>query len=75
MTPLALELARLCFVSLGGDDAIPWTAESTLVSGSDMLMIGSEVWWEVSGGSMAPGGPDQQGEGDEESERPVYLGQ
>lgn len=49
MTPLALELARRCFVSLGGDDAMPWTAESTLVrvSGSDMLMAGgSQVWWE-----------------------------
>lgn len=38
ITPLALELALLCLVSLGGEDARPWTAESTLVSGSDMLM-------------------------------------
>lgn len=51
MTPLALELARRCFVSLGGDDAMPWTAESTLVrvSGSDMLMAGGQVWLEVRG--------------------------
>lgn len=37
MTPLALELARRCLVSLGGAVSMPWTAESTLVSGSDML--------------------------------------
>lgn len=54
MTPLALELARRCFVSLGGDDAMPWTAESTLVrvSGSDMLMAGSQVWLEVRGNGV-----------------------
>jgi len=38
ITPLALELARLCLVSFGGDEERPWTAESTLVSGSDMVM-------------------------------------
>jgi hypothetical protein len=40
MTPLALELARRCLVSLdlsAGAVSMPWTAESTLVSGSDML--------------------------------------
>jgi len=52
MTPLALELARRCFVSLGGDDAIPCTAESTLVRGSDMLMAESQVWWEEGGNSV-----------------------
>jgi len=36
ITPLALELARRCLVSLGAV-SMPWTAESTLVSGSDML--------------------------------------
>ncbi len=41
ITPLALELARLCLVpSFGGEEERPWTAESTLVSGSDMLMDG-----------------------------------
>jgi hypothetical protein len=40
MTPLALELARLCLVSLGGEDERPWTAESTLVRGSDMVTVG-----------------------------------
>lgn len=40
MTPLALELARRCLVSLaGGAVSMPWTAESTLVSGSDMLAV------------------------------------
>ena len=39
MTPLALELARRCLVSLTslGATSMPWTAESTLVSGSDMM--------------------------------------
>lgn len=37
MTPgAAAELARL--LSLGGDDDRPWTAESTLESGSVMLI-------------------------------------
>jgi hypothetical protein len=38
-TPAALELALRCplAASLGGDDERPCTAESTLVSGSDML--------------------------------------
>jgi hypothetical protein len=36
MTPLALELARRCLVG-GWGISMPWTAESTLVSGSDML--------------------------------------
>jgi len=40
MTPLALELCRLCLVpSFGGEDERPWTAESTLASGSDMLVV------------------------------------
>lgn len=40
MTPVALELARRCLESLDSLDAaasMPWTAESTLLSGSDML--------------------------------------
>lgn len=38
-TPGTLELFLLgaCFSSLGGDDERPCTAESTLVSGSDMI--------------------------------------
>lgn len=51
MTPLALELARRCLVSLGGG-SMPWTAESTLVSGSDML---SFVWCAESGFDQAIG--------------------
>jgi hypothetical protein len=39
ITPLALELARLCLVSFGGEDERPWTAESTLVRGSDMMAV------------------------------------
>ena len=39
MTPLALELALLCLDSFGGEEERPWTAESTLVSGSVMLMV------------------------------------
>lgn len=38
MTPAALELCLLWPFSLGGDDDKPWTAESTLVSGSDMFV-------------------------------------
>jgi hypothetical protein len=38
MTPSALELVLRCFVpSLGGLDERPWTAESTLVRGADMV--------------------------------------
>ena len=49
MTPLALELARRClwmWLSFGGDVASrPWTAESTLVSGSpDMVVM---VWLDL----------------------------
>lgn len=39
-TPVALELARRCFLSAGGEDERPDTAESTLVSSdvsADML--------------------------------------
>lgn len=45
MTPLALELARLCLVSLGGEEEswMPWTAESTLVRGSDMMAVVCEA--------------------------------
>lgn len=39
ITPLALELARLCLVSLGGEEERPPTAESTLERGSDMMMV------------------------------------
>lgn len=38
ITPVALELALLCLDSFGGDDERPWTAESTLVRGSDMMI-------------------------------------
>lgn len=37
ITPAALELVLLWPFSLGGDDDRPWTAESTLVRGSDMM--------------------------------------
>lgn len=37
MAPGTLELCLLWPFSLGGDDDKPWTAESTLVSGSDMV--------------------------------------
>lgn len=43
ITPFALEDARLCLVSFGGDDERPWTAESTLVSGSVMMMVRGSV--------------------------------
>jgi len=37
ITPVALELCLLWPFSLGGDDDKPWTAESTLESGSVMV--------------------------------------
>jgi hypothetical protein len=49
ITPAALELALLWPFSLGGDDDRPWTAESTLESGSvmmgrlDMCVVGVEL--------------------------------
>jgi hypothetical protein len=39
ITPAALELALLWPFSFGGDDDRPWTAESTLESGSVMLAV------------------------------------
>lgn len=42
MTPAALELVLRWPFSLGGDDDRPWTAESTFVRGSDMMVVGSE---------------------------------
>lgn len=52
MTPAALELVLLWPFSFGGDDDRPWTAESTLVRGSDMVVAvrccrdqyGSKSW-------------------------------
>lgn len=42
MTPAALELCLLWPFSLGGEDDKPWTAESTLESGSVMVGAGGD---------------------------------
>lgn len=65
MTPLALELARRCLVSLGGG-SMPWTAESTLVSGSDMLSV---VWCAESGFDQAIGESLQRTDWSEQPDR------
>ena len=52
ITPLALELARRCFCG-GWGISMPWTAESTLVSGSDMLgVFAGSCWDQVIDGSL-----------------------
>lgn len=43
ITPGAAELALLRAFSLGGDDDKPWTAESTLESGSVMMTVWGAV--------------------------------